>query len=342
MKKKTIIKIHYVIFAPLLIGSIILLFEYPSGFLSKEILFFVFFYSMAVGMPFIILQQVIENIIERKMPWLKTPLKRLIITVTTKIILLISIVLVVHYIYYILILGKDFMELYNQTYIAFKYVVATLVVALVIESCIRFFKNWRQAAINEEVLKREKLAIEYEALRNQVNPHFMYNSLTSLATLVHKDPDKAVKFISEFANVYRNVLDTSDKELVDLKSELNFMNSIIYLYSIRYEEGLKISNKIPATSDFYIIPMALQLLLENAVKHNIVSKNDPLTIEMWVENDYVCMKNNIQLKISTVPSGNVGLKNIQSRYKYFTDKKVIIENMNSYFTVKLPLLIIQK
>ena len=159
---------------------------------------------------------------------------------------------------------------------------------------------------------------------------------------MHKDSEKAVKFIGEFANVYRNVLDTGNKDLVDIETEIRFMNSIIYLYSIRYDEGLVISTKISITGELYIIPMALQLLIENALKHNIVSKNKPLIIEIWTENDYLCMRNNIQPKVSTISSGNVGLKNIQSRYGFFTEKKVIIENTNAYFTVKLPLLKLQK
>ena len=176
LKKKRTAKILWIILTPVFIGNIILLIEYPGGFLLKEILLFVFLYSLAVGIPFLILQQVIETQIEKKIPWLASPLKRLIITVTSKIILLISLIIIIHFIYYIIIQGNDFMELYNRIYISLKYVVAVLVVAVFLESSVKFFKNWKQAAINEEILKREKLAIEYEALRNQVNPHFMYNS----------------------------------------------------------------------------------------------------------------------------------------------------------------------
>jgi len=227
------------------------------------------------------------------------------------------------------------------TYEGLKYLVGSVIICIILINLSHFFKNWKQAAVNEEKLKREKLLIEYEALKNQVNPHFLFNSLTALSSLVYKDQEKAVTFIREFSNVFRYILESREKEVVDLAMEKKFIESVSYMYRIRYEDSLRINISITEATDKYIIPMALQMLLENAIKHNSISAGSPLIVDIREEKDYVAVKNNLQPKKTEILSSKIGLENIKSRYKYLSDKEVLVEVSDESYVVKIPVLSIK-
>jgi sensor histidine kinase YesM len=293
---------------------------------------------MAIGVPSMMSLKLIENKLEMRIPWLIRPFKRLIISVLLKVVVVFIILMLINYLFFFLIKGQNTREFFSNTLKGFKYASAIIIAGIVIENSIYFFRSWRQSAINEEILKREKLAIEYEALKNQVNPHFLFNSLSSLTTLVYKDQEKAATFIREFAGVYRYVLECRDKEIVDLATERKLLESMAYLYEIRHENSLQIKIDLPASEDKYVIPMALQMLLENAIKHNTLSPDSPLLIEIWADEEYVTVKNNMKPKIMTSGSSKIGLKNIQLRYNYLSDKKVVIDKTDKHFIIKIPLL----
>jgi LytS/YehU family sensor histidine kinase len=218
----------------------------------------------------------------------------------------------------------------------------TFVVAgIIIVNSLRFFKSWKQAAVNEEKLKREKLAIEYESLKYQINPHFLFNSLTALSSLVYTDQQKAVIFIREFSNVFRYVLECKEKEVVDIATEKKLLESVSYLNRIRYDDSLQIIINLSDSTDQYVIPMALQMLLENAIKHNAISENKPLKVEIMEEEGYIVVKNNLQPKKNEIVSTKIGLENIKSRYKYLSDKDVLVEISKAEFVVKIPILSIK-
>jgi LytS/YehU family sensor histidine kinase len=222
-----------------------------------------------------------------------------------------------------------------------KYLIILTISGILIINSFHFFRSWKQAAVNEEKLKREKLAIEYEALKNQVNPHFLFNSLSALSSLVYKDQERAVAFIREFSNVFRYVLESREKEIVDFASEKKLLESVSFMNQIRYENSLQIEINLSDATDKYIIPMALQMLLENAIKHNSISVSKPLKVEIMEENGYVVVKNNLQPKKSEIVSNKIGLENIKSRYKYLSDKGVLVEKSNEEFVVKIPVLSIK-
>jgi LytS/YehU family sensor histidine kinase len=231
--------------------------------------------------------------------------------------------------------------LISKTSEGLKYLIILTIAGILIINSYHFFRSWKQAAVNEEKLKREKLAIEYEALKNQVNPHFLFNSLTALSSLVYKDQEKAVSFIRELSNVFRYVLESRGKELVDFATEKKLLESVSYMNQIRYENSLQIKVNLSDATDKYIIPMALQMLLENAIKHNSISVNKPLKVNIMEEDGYVVVKNNLQPKKSEIVSNKIGLENIKSRYKYLSDKDVLIEKSNEEFIVKIPVLSIK-
>lgn len=202
-----------------------------------------------------------------------------------------------------------------------------------------FYLEWKEALFREEKLKNETLKTKFEALRNQVNPHFLFNSLNVLSGLVHENQNKAVEFIRKMSDVYRYVLDQRDEELVPLDDELKFFNSYTYLQQIRFGDNLKV--EVTRNGDGMLPPVAMQLLLENAIKHNVVSEARPLTVMVDIQPDVVSIKNNIQEKLSKDSTG-IGLNNLVARYEFLTDRKVVINNDTKTFEVRLPLLKLNK
>jgi LytS/YehU family sensor histidine kinase len=158
-----------------------------------------------------------------------------------------------------------------------------------------FLLSWRKAAIDIEKIQKEHISSQYEALKNQVNPHFLFNSLNALSALVYDQPDKAVEFINRLSDVYRYVLDSKDKEVVPVSEELTFIESYLFLLKARFENNLIAEIKIDG-KDGYVPPMSIQMLIENAVKHNEISQEHPLKLSLFQQDQYIYVQNNIQLK----------------------------------------------
>lgn len=208
-------------------------------------------------------------------------------------------------------------------------------------SAIKFyFTEYKTKWMEAEELKRISAQAELQSIKNQVNPHFLFNNLNVLSTLIMKNTEEANKFIEEFSKVYRYILSNHDKELVDLKTELDFIKPYIFLLQKRFSDGLFVSVNIPsAYENFYIIPASLQMLIENAIKHNVISKNKPLHIDVHVNGaDTVVVSNNLQPRETTVPSTRIGLNNIIKRYWLVSGRQVNVCSTNGAFTVTLPLL----
>lgn len=220
----------------------------------------------------------------------------------------------------------------------------TLIITVLISAFMHgrgFLLAWKETLIEAEQLKKEQMAARYEALKNQVNPHFLFNNFNVLATLVHKDADLAERFIKQLANVYRYVLDSREKEVVSLEEELKQLEAYVFLMKIRFGESLKIEID-PALSQLEgksLAPLTLQMLVENALKHNEASKSNPLSIEVFLENEhYMVVRNKLQAKLNVGESTGVGLENISARYKFLSDKPVITVEEAVFFTVKIPLI----
>ncbi len=203
-----------------------------------------------------------------------------------------------------------------------------------------FVKKYRTKELETEELKRISAQAQLQAIKNQVNPHFLFNNLNVLSSLVLLDNPDANKFIEEFAKVYRHILSSQQEELITLEKELEFMEPYIFLLKKRFPESINITINIPAR--FYawqILPVALQMLIENAIKHNIASRLKPLHIQISVDaQDRLVVYNNLQVKLPDGESTNVGLKNIAQRYDLITGKQIDIIKKNDSFSVVLPLI----
>ena len=188
-------------------------------------------------------------------------------------------------------------------------------------------------------IENQNVIAQYETLKNQVNPHFLFNSLNILSSLIRHDDKKALQFIEEFADIYRYVLDANDKTLVETSKEIEFVNSYLFLQKLRYGQNLEIKYKnIDAVENSLIVPLSVQILVENAIKHNEISAKYPLEIEIFIENNYLIVRNRIQ-KLNFEPeSKKIGLSNLSARYAILTEQPVSFGEQNDFFIGKIPLL----
>jgi two-component system, LytTR family, sensor kinase len=203
-----------------------------------------------------------------------------------------------------------------------------------------FFQNWKHSLLQAEELKRASLQAELQALRNQLDPHFLFNSFNALTSLVEDNPKDAVKFIQELSQVYRYVLQAHDKTTATIHEELGFAKSYFYLLQARFGKNIQLDVNISPEFLRHRLPtMAMQMLIENAVKHNVVSGEYPLMISLVADDNHIHVKNNFQPKLFGIEnSTQIGLRNISSRYSILTEKTVVIEKNAHDFMVSLPLL----
>lgn len=217
------------------------------------------------------------------------------------------------------------------------YVVTALV--YVIYECIFFYNNWKRTFIYAEQLEREHTKAQYESLKNQINPHFLFNSLNTLSAIIPQDADKAVDFVHKLSNTYRYLLKMKERELVLLDEELEFARAYIFLIKSRYGDNLQIHvEDHVVTRSLLLPPLSLQMLLENCIKHNVISKDKPLKVDIVIKNNHISVINNLQPKQMLEPSTGLGLDNIRKRYEVLSDKTISIVQSKHGFEVTLPLL----
>lgn len=277
----------------------------------------------------------LSGFLSRKISWTELPLRsfiiRMIVTITYTILAVLALMKGFEY-----FSGYAFREAGLR--IVYGALVATILISLFIHGR-QFLMSWRKASFEKEIFEKESIAAKYEALKNQVSPHFLFNSLNTLTNLVYEDQHQAVSFIKQLSEVYRYVLETREKEVVPVTQELRFLNSYLYLQQIRF--GKKLNVTIGAIPENILVPpLALQMLIENAIKHNVVSEDLPLTIRLYSENGFLVVENNLQRKsiVEVGPSPGLGLANICKRYEYLSNTSVQIVEDAIAFIVRLPVL----
>lgn len=203
-----------------------------------------------------------------------------------------------------------------------------------------FFRQYRDKQLEAEELKRVNAQAQLQAIKNQVNPHFLFNNLNVLSTLILLERPEANAFIEEFSMVYRHVLNSQQHELVTVGEELEFMNHYIFLLSHRFPRSIYFDIRIEAVyHDWLIVPVALQMLVENAIKHNVVSTTQPLKVEIYVDAyQRLVVTNNLQPRATVEASTRIGLSNIGQRYELISRQSIIIQSTKDTFSVILPLI----
>lgn len=202
-----------------------------------------------------------------------------------------------------------------------------------------YFMKFQKTLLETERIKRAQLQSQFSVLKSQISPHFLFNSLNALSTIVHKDAHQSEIFIRKLSEIFQYVLKNSHLDLISLQQELDFINAYCYLLKVRYQQTLEITIDIPPTKTSKMIPpLTLQMLVENAIKHNEISRAHPLQVEITTQRDFLIIKNNVQVRQASEESLHIGLNNIRNRYRFFTDLAVSITQNQQFFMVKLPLL----
>jgi two-component system, LytTR family, sensor kinase len=280
----------------------------------------------------------LDKVLNKKYSWFANSFKRLMIQLPMALITSLLFIFFAMFVYGKLICSDS--PTHNRLMVDSLIISALLVfVIMSVELSMQFFNGWKNSLIEIEKYKTQNAQAQLENLKTQINPHFLFNNMSVLTSLVYKDQDKAVDFIQQLSKVYRYVLDNRNNELVNLQDEIIFLESYIYLLQIRFDTNIDFKININENARNKMIPpMCLQILVENCIKHNEISKAHPLHITITNIEYAITVSNNLQVRIHPEPSAKMGLQNIIERYKFLSDNEVVVSNDNNFFKVTLPLL----
>ncbi|KFC60714.1 2TM domain-containing protein [Flavobacterium gilvum] len=286
---------------------------------------------------------VINLLLDKKWDWLEQTNMRVYFGVIAAVLYTVPAVLGVNYLIFIVYQKNDPSVFFSSKMILIHlfYVILSLGVSVFMHAR-SFMLNWKQAS-KSEVTQQRIIAgtanAKFETLKNQIDPHFLFNSLNVLSSLIEENPENAQRFTTSLSKIYRYVLEQKDKELVSISEELSFAKTYMNLLKMRFENSL--FYELPETNinpEAKVVPLSLQLLLENTVKHNVVSEQKPLHIRIFIDGDYLAIQNDFQKKEVMQSREGVGLQNIVDRYGIITNRKVLIEQNEQTFTVRIPIL----
>jgi len=319
------------------IGNLLSVFTIPGDLWSVRVVFTNCLFSFGIGYPAMRGMIYIVTLLDRKLPWLNYPIKRLVVQVLALTLFTGLIIFIGFAVWIMLDKNMDLTSMLESALPSLKVVYIFVFLALLLGNTVLFFKNWKEATIQQEELKRAHLALQYQSLKDQVRPHFLFNSLSSLVTLINTDTEKATHFVHKLSDVYRYVLEQRENELAPVKDELKFLEDYIYLQKIRFGENLTVRLDLDLDPKRMMIPLSLQMMVENAIKHNEISAESPLLIEIRsTEDQDVVISNTKQKKALMEDSHGTGIDNLQKRIAYFTDAELVIEESDGSFRVTLP------
>lgn len=236
--------------------------------------------------------------------------------------------------------GISFIEFIENEEISRYYlpVLITIIISLFFHA-FYFYRALQDQKVKEQKIIAGNASAKFESLKNQIDPHFLFNSLNVLTSLIDENPEQAQKFTTSLSKIYRYVLEQKDKELVSLEEELAFATTYMKLLKMRFENSIFYEvQEVISTPEAKVVPLSLQLLLENTIKHNVVSETKPLKISIYEEDGYLVVENNFQKKDVLQNRKGVGLQNIVDRYAIITDRNVYVEETKQHFKVKIPVL----
>ncbi len=292
----------------------------------------------------------INILLDKKWDWLDQTNLRVYYGIMVTVLYTIPAVLGINYIIFVVLQHLPVENFFNgrMIWIHLFYIILSLGVSVFMQAR-SFMVKWKQAS-KTEVTQQRIIAgtanAKFETLKNQIDPHFLFNSLNVLSSLIEENPENAQRFTTSLSKIYRYVLEQKDKELVPVTEELSFAKTYMNLLKMRFENSL--FYELPSEEEWIassfamteakVVPLSLQLLLENTVKHNVVSEQRPLHIRIFIEGDYLIVQNDYQKKEVLQNRQGVGLQNIVDRYGIITNRKVLVEQNEQSFTVKIPIL----
>jgi sensor histidine kinase YesM len=299
-----------------------------------------FGYVMLYGMTLYLSNAIVFMCLDKVFSAERFTPKRILIGFVLSFLVSIVVIFLLRIFEDVMVEGIPFSVFLSQEHMA-NYLVAiiiTLVVTLAFHA-FYFYKAYAENKVKEQKVIAGTASAQFESLKNQIDPHFLFNSLNVLSSLIEENPDNAQKFTTSLSKIYRYVLEQKDKELVSVEEELSFAKTYMNLLKMRFENS--ISYELPTDFDnpeAKVVPLSLQLLLENTIKHNVVSEQKPLHIKIYIENNYLIVENNLQKKEVLQDRKGVGLQNIVNRYGLISERKVLVDQTETAFKVKIPIL----
>jgi len=296
-------------------------------------------YSISLGLPLFANGYLFNWFAKRYINWIKKPFQSIIVALSVHLIYSSLVIFTVNWFWFHLILHRNWDNFWasNRGTIVSEYIIFIIIASIIY--AISFFKSWRVQVQETEQVKNEALALKYKVLQDQINPHFLFNSLNVLDSLMDIDITKAKEFNRELSLFYRSVLHFKDQDIISLKEEIDFVKKYIYLQQIRFGDALQVDIIANNTVQGKVIPLSIQALVENAIKHNEISKAHPLKIVIAISDAHeLIVENNLQPKVVLEKTSKTGLRNLAGRYEFLTGKEMIITNNEKYFRVSLPLI----
>ena len=285
----------------------------------------------------------VNYFLSKKFSWIDQTRERTIYGIIGAVFVNILLVLVCNYVNFIVVHGAS-PDNFFQGNMMLSHIL-TVNISLLISAILHakdFMEEWKKSAkqqVTEQKIIAKSANAQFESLKNQLDPHFLFNSLNVLDALIEENPQQAQKFTNSMSKIYRYVLDQKDKELVTVEEELDFARTYCELLKTRFEDSVEFNFEVsPEVQKQFVVPLSLQLLLENAIKHNFATSAKPLKISIYSENQQLIVENNLQRRDLVMEREGIGLKNIQLRYSFFTEQKITIEENLDNFKVKIPIL----
>ena len=311
-----------------------------SGRLTWSLIKDQIYYNAYYGFPLSFTLSWFFDFINRKISWFDYPRKRAVVGILGTIIIAMVLLILLNFFLWVVIEGKPINSLYLKSNRLFYVIglIITIVVTSIMHAIGFFVEVMRERAISLK-LRQQKLSSELNALRAHVDPHFLFNSFNVLSGLIDEDSEKAQTFLSGLSGIYRYILEQRNEATSTLKDELIFADKYLALQRMRFENAIELDTQIGLEfMDRKLPSLSLQLLLENAIKHNGFDANNPLKLSLNIQEDKLIVSNNINPRKDHVAKNGVGLKNIDDRYELLSKNKIEIINGDKHFIVKLPLL----
>lgn len=316
-------------------------------FFSKEKSVEAFFVQMLVAglysFPLAVGNGLLNDFLSRKYSWVDETRTRTVLGVVATVFMNIALVFLINYINFIVIQKQDFADFFRGNIAINNWF--TINIALLISAILHakgFMEEWKKST-RKEIVEQKLIArsanAQFETLKNQLDPHFLFNSLNVLSALIDENPDQAQRFTASMSKIYRYILEQKDKELVTVKEEIEFAKTYCELLETRFEDSVSFRFDVSdEVLKLCVVPLSLQLLLENCIKHNYATSQKPLEITIYSEQGYLLIQNNLQTREQVKESSGIGLANIVQRYALITNQNVFIEKSADFFRVKIPLL----
>ncbi len=340
--KKKVIAISFILWSLFIIVTSTIvgyLIQGPKLFTSFTYYFKYSSMGFSFGFGFWLGNWVINEFIEKKLDWTKNLRRSNLISLCLYILYGIILSVTINYLYSFHLFENRGIDLFWDVFIKTLIVMFLDLIVISTYNSTKLTKYWKKTIEKNEELKRENLVARYEVLKNKVNPHFLFNSLNALSSVIDRKPELGSNFVKKLSDIYRYVLEQSDKELVSFDIEMKFVKDYIFLSKIRFGDALTFHPTIPESTDIKVVPLGLQTLIENAIKHNIISDDMPLQIKVDMEEGFVVIKNNIQKKNIIMPERKPhGLENLRNRYAFHTDSLIEIKESDEFFIVRLPII----